>query len=47
MLNEINEPYIHPIVRDKAKLPIEFGVKLDLSVDKNVMCRLEKQSINA
>lgn len=29
----INQPYIRPIVRGKAKKPTEFGVKLNLSID--------------
>ncbi len=34
----ISQPYIHPFVRGKAKSPVEFGAKLDLSVDENGMC---------
>ena len=29
----ISQPYISPIVRGKAKSPVEFGAKLDLSFD--------------
>lgn len=43
----INQPYIRPIVRGKAKSPVEFGAKLDLSVDENVMARVEKLSFDA
>jgi hypothetical protein len=43
----ISQPYIRPIVRGKAKSPVEFGAKLDLSVDENGMCRIEKLSFNA
>ena len=43
----ISQPYIRPIVRGKAKSPVEFGAKLDLSVDETGMCRLEKLSFNA
>ena len=43
----ISQPYIRPIVRGKAKSPVEFGAKLDLSVDENGMARLEKLSFNA
>ena len=42
----ISQPYIRPIVRGKAKSPVEFGAKLDLSVDETGMCRLEKLSFN-
>ena len=43
----ISQPYIRPIVRGKAKSPVEFGAKLDLSVDETGMCRLEKLSFDA
>lgn len=43
----ISQPYIRPIVRGKAAAPVEFGAKLDLSVDKNGMARLEKLSFDA
>ena len=43
----ISQPYIRPIVRGKAKSPVEFGAKLDLSVDEIGMCRLEKLSFDA
>ena len=43
----ISQPYIRPIVRGKAKSPVEFGAKLDLSVDENGMCRIEKLSFEA
>ena len=33
----ISQPYIRPIVRGKAKSPVEFGAKLDLSVDETGM----------
>ena len=29
----ISQPYIRPIVRGKAKAPVEFGAKLDISVE--------------
>jgi hypothetical protein len=28
----IGQPYLRPIVRGKAKNPVEFGAKFDLSV---------------
>lgn len=43
----ISQPYIRPIVRGRAKSPVEFGAKLDLSVDENGMCRIEKLSFDA
>ena len=43
----ISQPYIRPIVRGKAKSPVEFGAKLDLSVDETGICRLEKLSFDA
>lgn len=38
----ISQPYIRPIVRGKAKAPVEFGAKLDLSIDENGIVRLER-----
>ena len=29
-----SQPYIRPIVRGKAKAPVEFGAKLDMSLDE-------------
>lgn len=43
----ISQPYIRPIVRGKAKAPVEFGAKLDMSLDENGMARLEKISFDA
>lgn len=43
----ISQPYIRPIVRGKAKSPVEFGAKLDLSIDENGMARVEKLSFDA
>ena len=43
----ISQPYIRPIVRGKSKSPVEFGAKLDMSVDENRMCRIEKLSFDA
>jgi hypothetical protein len=43
----ISQPYIRPIVRGKAKSPVEFGAKLDLSVDETGMCRIEKLYFDA
>lgn len=38
----ISQPYIRPIVRGKAKSPVEFGAKYDISIDENGHARLEK-----
>lgn len=35
----ISQPYIRPIARGKAKAPVEFGAKLDLSIDENGIAR--------
>ena len=43
----LNQPYIRPIVRGKAKTPTEFGAKIDMSIDENGMARLEKMSFDA
>ena len=43
----ISQSYIRPIVRGKAKAPVEFGAKLDLSVDEQGMSRVEKLSCDA
>ena len=42
----ISQPYIRPIVRGKAKLPVEFGAKLDINVEDGI-ARLEKVSFDA
>ena len=47
LIVSISQPYIRPIVRGKAKSPVEFGAKLDLSVDETGMCRIEKLSFDA
>lgn len=43
----ISQPYIRPIVRGKAKAPVEFGAKYDVSVDEKGHARLEKISFDA
>ena len=42
----ISQPFILPIVRGKAKSPVEFGENLDLSVDEKGMARVEKLSFD-
>ena len=39
----ISQPWLRPIVRGKAKAPVEFGAKLDISV-VNGFTRLEYHS---
>lgn len=43
----ISQPYIRPIVRGKAAAPVEFGAKIDLSLDEKGMARIEKMSFDA
>lgn len=43
----ISQPYIRPIVRGKAARPVEFGTKMDLSLDEKGMDRIEKLSFEA
>lgn len=42
----ISQPYIRPIVRGKAKAPVEFGAKYDVSIDEKGHARLEKYSFD-
>ena len=42
----ISQPYIRPIVRGKATAPVEFGAKLDMSIDEKGIARLEKLSFD-
>ncbi len=42
-----SQPWLRPIVRGKAKTKVEFGEKLDLSIDSNGMARIEKTSFDA
>lgn len=43
----ISQPWIRPIVRGKVKAPVEFGAKLDVSIDNEGYGRLEKISFDA
>lgn len=43
----IHQPWLRPIVRGKAKTPVEFGAKLDLSIDENGYSRIEHISFEA
>jgi len=42
----LSQPYVRPIVRGKAKAPVEFGAKLDISVTGG-FARLEYVSYEA
>lgn len=43
----ITQPWLQPIVRGKIKAPVEFGAKLDLSLDSKGYARIEKISFDA
>ena len=43
----ITQPWLRPIVRGKVKAPVEFGAKLDLSIDDEGYSRIEKISFEA
>ena len=43
----ISQPWLRPIVRGKAKAPVEFGAKFDLSLDSEGYGRIEKISFEA
>ncbi len=43
----ISQPWLRPIVRGKAKTPVEFGAKFDLSLDSEGYGRIEKISFEA
>ena len=43
----LSQPWLRPIVRGKAKAPVEFGAKLELSLDSEGYARLEKISVTA
>jgi len=40
----VNQSWIRPIVRDKAKGPVKFGPKLDVSIDGEGYRQIEKVS---
>lgn len=43
----LSQPWLRPIVRGKAKAPVEFGAKFDLSLDEKGYGRIEKISFEA
>ena len=36
----LSQPYIRPIVREKAKSPVEFGIKFDLAGESQIVIQL-------
>ena len=43
----LSQPWVRPIVRGKVKAPVEFGAKLEVSIDEEGYGRLEKVSFDA
>lgn len=43
----LSQPWVRPIVRGKVKAPVEFGAKLEISIDEEGYGRLEKVSFDA
>ncbi len=43
----ISQSWIRPIVRGKLNAPVEFGAKLDVSIDSEGYARIEKTSFDA
>lgn len=43
----ISQPYIRPIVRGKVASHVEFGAKMDISLDEKGLARIEKMSFDA
>lgn len=43
----ISQPWIRPVVRGKLNAPVEFGAKLDISIDTDGYARIEKTSFDA
>lgn len=43
----ISQPWIRPIVRGKLNASVEFGAKLDISIDTDGYARIEKASFDA
>lgn len=42
----LEQPFIRPIVRGKAKTPVEFGVKYQVSIDEKGHARLDSASFD-
>ena len=43
----LSQPYLRPIVRGKARTPVEFGAKFDISIDEHGYARMEKISFSS
>lgn len=43
----LEQPWIRPIVRGKVSVPVEFGIKFDMSLDSDGYGRIERVSFNA
>lgn len=43
----LHQPWLRPIVRGKVRTPVEFGAKLDLSIDETGYARIEHISFEA
>lgn len=43
----ISQPWRRPIVRGKVKVPVEFGAKFDLSIDREGYGWIEKISFES
>lgn len=43
----LSQPWLRPIVRGKVNAPVEFGAKLDMSLDTKGFARIEKISFEA
>lgn len=43
----ISQPHLRPVVRGKARAPVEFGAKYDVSVDEKGHARLERIDFEA
>lgn len=43
----LSQPWLRPIVRGKVNKPVEFGAKLDISLDSDGFTRIEKISFEA
>lgn len=43
----LSQPWVRPIVRGKVKVPVEYGAKLEVSIEEEGDGRLEKVSFDA
>ena len=42
----LSQPFVRPVVRGKAKAPVEFGAKYDVSIDEKGHARIERISFD-